>query len=48
MIRLAYLSPGMTRAILDGMQPALLTPADLMQRDIPVDWGEQRRSFGFY
>jgi site-specific DNA recombinase len=47
MIRLAYLSPGITQAILDGMQPAQLTLADLMQRDIPVDWAEQRRAFGF-
>jgi site-specific DNA recombinase len=47
MIRLAYLSPGITQAILDGTQPAQLTLADLMQRDIPVDWTEQRRAFGF-
>jgi site-specific DNA recombinase len=47
MIRLAYLAPAITQAILDGAQPAHLTLADLMQRDIPVDWNEQRRAFGF-
>lgn len=47
MIRLAYLAPAITQAILDGTQPAHLTLADLMQRDIPVDWNEQRRAFGF-
>jgi len=47
MIRLAYLAPEITRTILDGTQPAHLTLADLMQRDIPADWAEQRRAFGF-
>ena len=47
LIRLAYLAPDITRAIVDGAQPAQLTLADLMTRDIPLDWVEQRRSFGF-
>jgi site-specific DNA recombinase len=47
MIRLAYLAPGITQSILHGAQPAHLTLSDLMQRDIPVDWTEQRRAFGF-
>jgi site-specific DNA recombinase len=47
MIRLAYLAPAITQAILDGTQPPRLTLADLMQREIPVDWNEQRRAFGF-
>jgi site-specific DNA recombinase len=47
MIRLAYLAPGITQSILDGTQPAQLTLADLMQRDVSVDWSEQRISFGF-
>jgi hypothetical protein len=47
MIRLAYLSPSITQSILDGTQPSHLTLADLVQRDIPVDWTEQRRAFGF-
>ena len=47
MIRLAYLAPAITQSILQGTQPAQLTLADLMQRDIPVDWSEQRIAFGF-
>jgi site-specific DNA recombinase len=48
LIRLAYLAPDVTRAIVNGTQPAQLTLADLMRRDIPLDWAEQRRSFGFF
>lgn len=47
MIKLAYLAPSITQAILDGTQPAYLTLADLMKRDIPVGWTDQRRAFGF-
>jgi len=47
MIRLAYLAPAITQAILDGTQPPHLTLADLMQRDIPINWAEQSRAFGF-
>jgi hypothetical protein len=47
LIRLAYLAPDITRAIVDSAQPASLTLADLMIRDIPLDWAEQRRHFGF-
>jgi hypothetical protein len=47
MIRLAYLAPGITQSILQGTQPPQLTLAGLMQRDIPVDWSEQRIAFGF-
>jgi hypothetical protein len=47
MIRLAYLAPGITQSILQGTQPAQLTLADLMQRDIPADWSQQRFAFGF-
>jgi hypothetical protein len=47
MIKLAYLAPSITQAILDGTQPASLTLADLMKRDIPARWTDQRRAFGF-
>jgi site-specific DNA recombinase len=47
MIRLAYLAPGITQSILQGTQPVQLTLADLLQRDIPADWSEQRIAFGF-
>ncbi|MBN9488999.1 MAG: recombinase family protein [Alphaproteobacteria bacterium] len=47
MIKLAYLAPSITQAILDGTQPTSMTLADLMKRDIPVSWTDQRRAFGF-
>ena len=47
MIRLAYLAPGITQSILQGAQPAQLALADLIQRDIPASWSEQRIAFGF-
>ena len=47
MIRLAYLAPGITQSILQGTQPPQLTLADLMQRDIPANWSDQRIAFGF-
>jgi hypothetical protein len=47
MIKLAYLAPDITQAILGGTQPASLTLADLMKRDIPGGWTDQRRAFGF-
>lgn len=47
MIRLAYLAPSITQAILDGSQPASLSLADLIKRDVPVGWTDQFRAFGF-
>jgi hypothetical protein len=38
LIRLGYLAPGITRAIVNGTQPAQLTLADLMSRDIPCPY----------
>jgi len=38
----------MAGAIANGTQPAQLTLADLMSRDIPLDWAEQRRTSGFF
>jgi hypothetical protein len=47
MIKLAYLAPSITQAILDGTQSTSLTLADLRKHDIPVGWANQRRAFGF-
>jgi DNA invertase Pin-like site-specific DNA recombinase len=47
MIKLAYLAPCITQAILEGTQPASLTLADLRKHDIPIGWTDQRRAFGF-
>lgn len=42
--RLAYLSPRVVQAILDGSHPAWLTMKDLL-RPLPSDWAEQERLF---
>jgi hypothetical protein len=39
-LRLAFLSPRVVQAILDGRQPAHLTMKDLMQ-PFPLEWREQ-------
>ena len=41
-LRLAYLSPRVVQAILDGSPPAWLTMKDLL-RPLPSDWAEQER-----
>ncbi len=47
--RLAWLAPGITKAILDGRQPAGVTAARLLResRHRPVEWAAQRRTLGF-
>jgi len=44
---LAFLAPDIQRAILEGRQPAGLRLADLVSINLPLDWDEQRRLFGF-
>jgi hypothetical protein len=47
-IRLTYLAPDITRAILDGRQPANLTAAMLLEHpSLPFAWPEQRKALGF-
>jgi DNA invertase Pin-like site-specific DNA recombinase len=47
-VRLAYLAPDITGAILDGRQPAKLTAARLSHvSDLPLAWSDQRRALGF-
>ncbi|MEY3664991.1 MAG: hypothetical protein RLZZ153_1173 [Pseudomonadota bacterium] len=41
-LRLAYLSPTVVQAILEGSHPAWLTMKDLL-RPLPSDWAEQER-----
>ena len=43
-LRLAYLSPALVEAILDGKYPAHLTMKDLME-PFPMDWERQREHF---
>jgi len=47
-LRLAYLAPEITEAILDGRQPPGLNAKRLLQgRPLPPDWDGQRRLLGF-
>ena len=43
-LRLAYLSPTLVEAILDGKYPAHLTTKDLME-PFPMEWERQREHF---
>jgi site-specific DNA recombinase len=43
LLRLAFLSPDIQRAILAGRQPAGLRLEDLVRSEIPADWTEQQR-----
>lgn len=45
-VRLAYLSPRLQRAILQGTQPADLTLEKLVRSQLPLDWDEQERQLG--
>jgi site-specific DNA recombinase len=48
LLRLAYLAPDITTAIIDGHQPTGLTATQLIERaDLPMGWAEQRRILGF-
>ena len=45
--QLAFLSPRIQAAILDGTQPPDLTLERIVRTGIPLDWAEQERTFGF-
>ena len=47
-LRLAYLAPDITTAILDGQQPSGLTATMLIEHPaLPLSWQEQRAVLGF-
>lgn len=46
-IQLAFLSPAIVSAILEGKQPKELTLTQLVTSDIPLDWDEQWAVLGF-
>ncbi len=47
-IRLTFLAPDITKAILNGRQPPGLTASQLMRDTrFPLDWKEQRNFLGF-
>ena len=43
LVNLAFLSPQLVQAILQGRQPIALTATRLTELDLPLDWSEQRR-----
>jgi len=48
LVRLSYLSPDITQAILDGRQPRDLTAYKLLAHSrLPLGWHEQRTVLGF-
>jgi site-specific DNA recombinase len=48
LVRLSYLAPDITQAILDGRQPRDLTPEKLLQHSrLPLAWHDQRIALGF-
>ncbi len=46
-LQMAFLSPKIMDAILTGTQPAHLSSNVFVRSDIPLDWTEQERLFGF-
>ena len=47
-VRLSYLAPDITQAILDGRQPRNLTANKLLAHSrLPLAWPEQRTALGF-
>ncbi len=48
LVRLSYLAPDITQAILDGRQPPDLTPEKLLEHSrLPLAWHDQRIVLGF-
>ena len=48
LVRLSYLAPDITQAILDGRQPRDLTPVKLLAHSrLPLAWHDQRAALGF-
>jgi DNA invertase Pin-like site-specific DNA recombinase len=45
--QLAFLSPDIQRAILEGRQPPELTLEQIIRKPIPLDWDMQARIYGF-
>ena len=48
LVRLSYLAPDITQAILDGRQPRDLTAVKLLEHSrLPLAWRDQRIALGF-
>jgi site-specific DNA recombinase len=46
-LRINYLAPDIQAAIMDGTQPADLTPHRILFSALPLDWAQQRHLLGF-
>ena len=44
---IAFLAPDIQRTILEGRQPADLKLADVLSRELPLAWEDQRKLLGF-
>jgi DNA invertase Pin-like site-specific DNA recombinase len=47
LLRIAWLSPRIVEAIVDGTQPRKLNRQTLLAGNLPIDWAEQERLLGF-
>ncbi|MBP8231596.1 MAG: recombinase family protein [Rhizorhabdus sp.] len=47
LLRIAMLAPDIVIACTEGTQPIHLTPAVLLETDLPISWQEQRERLGF-
>ncbi len=47
LLRLSWLSPRIIETIATSTQPKGLTRRTLLVCDMPIDWAEQERQFGF-
>jgi hypothetical protein len=48
LVRLSFLAPDITQAILEGRQPSDMTPNKLLAHSrLPLAWHEQRTLLGF-
>ncbi|KRB85348.1 hypothetical protein ASE00_00635 [Sphingomonas sp. Root710] len=47
LLRIAMLAPDIVIACAEGTQPINLTPAVLLEADLPISWKEQRELLGF-
>jgi hypothetical protein len=45
--QLAFLSPAIQRAILEGRQPPDLTLEQMIRKPVPLDWDKQEKLYGF-
>ncbi len=47
-LKLAFLSPDIMEAILQGKQPQGVTLSHILQVDLPLSWHAQREALGFF